>query len=167
MLKKAGIACFAMSVGFFVHSVQAEDHIVEVITDSENGITSFRPKFIQIKKGDTVTWVNNMDDLHNVITYPDGFPAGSTGFESPYLENKGERWSYTFENAGTYQYHCIPHVLMGMRATVVVSSPTRQNKFHKPSKDEIVAYRDKLLEFFDSEEFGIMPDAVKRNVGQQ
>ncbi len=149
----------------FAHSVAAKDHIVEVITDNENGITAFRPKFLQIEEGDTVTWVNALDDLHNVITYPDGFPAGSKGFESPYLENKGESWSYTFDTAGTYQYHCIPHVLMGMRGTITVSTPTSPDKFHRPTKDEIVTYRNKLLEFFDSDDFGIMPDAVKRNVG--
>ncbi len=142
----------------------ATDHIVEVVTDNVNGITAFQPKFLTIKKGDTVTWVNKVDDLHNVITYPDGFPAGSQGFESPYFENAGDSWSYTFNNEGTYQYHCIPHILMGMRGVVTVSKPTPQRGFHKPSKDELVAYRNKLLEFFDSEEFGIMPDAVRRNV---
>lgn len=144
--------------------LQAEEHIVEVITDNEQGITSFKPKFLKVAQGDTVTWVNITDDLHNVITYPDGFPSGSAGFESPYFEKAGDRWSYTFEQKGTYQYHCIPHILMGMRGVITVATPTPPNRFHKPSKDEIVAYRGKLLEFFDSEEFSIMPDAVRRNV---
>ncbi|MEX0298382.1 MAG: plastocyanin/azurin family copper-binding protein [Kordiimonas sp.] len=142
----------------------AAEHIVKVITDNENGITAFEPKFLVVKKGDTVTWVNTVNDLHNVITYPDGFPAGSKGFESPYLKQAGDKWSYTFEERGTYQYHCIPHIFMGMRGTITVDLPTRQNKFHKPSMDEIKSYRSKLLEFFDSEEFMIMPEAVKRNV---
>lgn len=145
-------------------TAMAEEHIVKVITDNENGITAFQPKFLVIKKGDTVTWVNTMNDLHNVITYPDGFPKGGKGFESPYLKQEGDTWSYTFEEKGTYQYHCIPHIFMGMRGTITVNLPTRQNQFHKPSMDEIKAYRSKLLEFFDSEEFMIMPDAVKRNV---
>lgn len=147
-----------------LHPVQAEDHVVQVITDNENGIVSFKPKFLRINRGDTVTWVNTIDDLHNVITYPDGFPKGSEGFESPYLERAGESWSYTFNTKGTYQYHCIPHVLMGMRGVITVQTPTAPNGFHKPTKDEIIVYRGKLLEFFDSEEFGIMPDAVQRNV---
>lgn len=145
-------------------SVQAEDHVVQVITDNENGIVSFEPKFLRVEEGDTVTWINTIDDLHNVITYPDGFPKGSEGFESPYLEAAGESWSYTFETKGTYQYHCIPHVLMGMRGVVTVQGPTAPDGFHKPTRAEIVAYRSKLLEFFDSEEFGIMPDEVQRNV---
>lgn len=140
------------------------EHVVQVITDNENGTTSFRPKFLVIKKGDTVKWVNTVNDLHNMITYPDGYPEGGKGFESPYLEQAGDTWSYTFDEKGTYQYHCIPHILMGMRGTITVELPTRHNKFHKPTQAEVIAYRDKLLEFFDSEEFQIMPDAVRRNV---
>lgn len=152
-------------VAFFLSTgTIAKEHIVQVFTDNQNGITAFKPKYLLIKKGDTVTWVNTINDLHNVITYPDGFPEGATGFESPYLEKQGDKWSYTFETVGTYQYHCIPHVLMGMRGTITVDTPTRQNKFHQPTKEEIIAYRSKLLEFFDSDEFSIMPDAVRRNV---
>lgn len=145
-------------------NVSANEHVVQVITDNENGIVSFSPKYIVIKKGDTVTWVNTVADYHNMITYPDGFPKGSKGFESPYLEKVGDKWSYTFEDIGTFQYHCIPHIMMGMRGVVTVERPTPQNQLHKPSTDEIVAYRGKLLEFFDSEEFSAMPAAVKRNV---
>ena len=54
--------------------------------------------------------------------------------------------------------------MMGMRGVVTVGRPTPPNKFHKPTREEVEAYRDKLLEFFDSEEFGVMPDAVRRNV---
>lgn len=162
MIRKT-LAVLAISASVSI-SAHAEDHIVEVITDVENGTTSFKPKFLRIAKGDTVTWVNKMDDFHNVITYPDGFPVGATGFESPYLEEKGDSFSFTFEHAGTYQYHCIPHIMMGMRGVVTVGRPTPPNQFHKPTREEVMAYRDKLLEFFDSEEFGVMPDAVRRNV---
>ncbi|WP_262694711.1 plastocyanin/azurin family copper-binding protein [Kordiimonas aquimaris] len=144
----------------------AEDHVVRVITDNENGITKFEPKFLTVNVGDTVTWMNVTDDLHNVITYPDGFPEGGSGFKSPYFEQAGDEWSVTFDVQGTYQYHCIPHVLMGMRGVVVVGRPTPVNKFHKPTKDEIMTYRTELLEFFDSDEFDFMPDAVRRNVGK-
>ena len=145
-------------------TVVADDHVVEVITDTQNGTTSFSPKFLRIEKGDTVTWVNQIDDYHNVITYPDGFPEGAVGFESPYLETKGESFSFTFNHEGTYQYHCIPHIMMGMRGVVTVGQPTSPDEFHQPTQKELVAYRDKLLEFFDSEEFGAMPDEVRRNV---
>ena len=147
-------------------AVAAAEHIVRVVTDNENGMVAFLPGSLQIEPGDTVTWVNSSDDLHNVITYPDGFPEGSNGFESPYLENEGDRWSYTFRDAGTFRYHCIPHALMNMRGVVTVGRPTPQAGFHRPSKTEIAAYRDRLLEFFDSEDFDIMPDAVRRNVGR-
>lgn len=142
----------------------AEEHIVQVITDNDNGTVSFSPKTLTIKLGDTVTWINQNDGLHNVITYPDGYPNGASGFESPYMERKGEQWSYTFKSKGTYQYHCIPHIFMGMRGVVVVEIPTGRNGFHKPSIEETNVYRDSLLDFFDSEEFAVMPARVRRNV---
>lgn len=141
-------------------AVSAEDHIVEVITDNELGVVSFSPKHIKIKAGDTVTWVNKMDDLHNIITYPDGYPQGASGFSSPYLETAGETWSYTFNEKGTFQYHCIPHIFMGMRGTVVVDEATPEGGFNKPTMAEVAAYRDELLAFFDAEDLGYMPNRV-------
>ena len=144
--------------------VMAEEHIVSIISDKENGYMQFRPMTIEIKKGDTVTWVNEAKELHNMITYPDGFPKGSNGFFSPYLEEAGEKWSYTFNDIGTYQYHCVPHILMGMRGMVVVERKTNPNGFYKPTREEIAEYKDHILRFFDEEELVIMPDVVKRNI---
>jgi plastocyanin len=149
---------------FCYSSSYAKEHIVEVITDNDNGIMAFSPKHLKVEQGDTVTWVNQVKDYHNVITYPDGYPKGSSGFVSPYLSAAGDKWSYTFSDAGTYEYHCIPHVLMGMRGTVVVEFETNHDEFHQPSIQEINEYRDEILRFFDEEEIEIMPEVVKRNI---
>ncbi|MBL4788857.1 MAG: cupredoxin domain-containing protein [Kordiimonadaceae bacterium] len=143
--------------------VKAEEHIVQVITDNENGQVVFSPKTLTIKAGDTVKWINQADDQHNVITYPDGYPVGGVGFSSPFLETKGQSWSFTFTKSGTYQYHCIPHIFMGMRGVIIVDTPSLKTGFHKPSPAQIVSYRDKLLAFYDDEEIGAMPEVVKRN----
>lgn len=157
------VGCILMFNNGFM-PVHAAEHIVKVITDNENGVMAFSPKHMRIEKGDTVTWVNQVKDFHNVITYPDGYPKGSTGFVSPYLKEAGEKWSYTFPDVGTFQYHCIPHVLMGMRGTVVVGKETKQSDFHQPSIQEVKAYRDEILRFFDETEIEILPDVVKRNM---
>ena len=66
------------------------------------------------------------------------------------MSQAGERWSYTFSIPGTYEYHCLPHLIMGMHGTVVVGEATKAGGFHVPSKAEVIAYRDKLLEYFDA-----------------
>lgn len=146
----------------FSNNVQAETHIIEVITDAENGVVRFSPKTVTITKGDTVTWFNKVEDQHNVITYPDGFPKNSQGFSSPYLNKPGDNWSHIFEIEGTYQYHCIPHILMGMRGVVIVGTPTKPDGFHKPTRPEIEIYRKSFLEFYDDDDVEVMPDKLKR-----
>ena len=62
----------------------------------------FVPQNITVKVGQTVKWTNNDTVLHNVV---------GSGIESDYLQ-KGERFTYTFEEEGTYQYKCTAHPWM-------------------------------------------------------
>lgn len=62
----------------------------------------FVPQNITVKAGQTVRWTNNDTVLHNVI---------ASGIESDYLQ-KGEKFTYTFEEEGTYQYKCTAHPWM-------------------------------------------------------
>ena len=129
---------------------QAAEHIVRVKTDLDSLHMAFEPKTLLIQPGDTVTWVNEAEMDHNMLTYPDGFPKGAEGFESPFMSQAGERWSHTFTVPGTYEYHCLPHLIMGMHGTVIVGEASKAGEFHVPSKSEVIAYRDKLLEYFDA-----------------
>ena len=54
-----------------------QEHVVRVVTDLDNFRMYFSPKHLEIKPGDTVTWVNEAAVDHNVMVYPDGFPAGA------------------------------------------------------------------------------------------
>lgn len=71
----------------------------------------FQPKTLTIKKGDTVTWINNDLASHTVTT--------DTGPElaSDYLKN-GESFSHTFTTVGNFSYHCEPHPYM--KAIIIV-----------------------------------------------
>ncbi len=69
---------------------------------------TFNPTPLRIKKGTTVTWTNKDIAKHNVVV-DDGQPAG--GPNGP-LFGKGQTFSFTFNNAGTYSYHCSPHPYM-------------------------------------------------------
>ena len=71
---------------------------------------SFRPKELNIAKGTSVTWTNQEPTKHTVIS-DDG------KFESTVMA-EGKSWSYTFNDAGTFTYHCSIHP--GMTGTVIV-----------------------------------------------
>jgi len=71
---------------------------------------SFNPPTLTIKKGTTVTWTQR-DSTRHTVTSDDGV------FESGLL-SKDESWSYTFNEAGTFGYHCSPHP--SMTAKIIV-----------------------------------------------
>lgn len=131
----------------------AAEHVVRIVSDYENLRMLFNPKHLRVEIGDTVTWVNEADEEHNVITYPDGFPKGAKPLQSQIMTTKGERWSYRFDIAGTYEYHCIPHLPMGMRGLIIVDRPSRDEEIHEPGLAEIEAYRALLLKWFDEDDF--------------
>jgi amicyanin len=69
---------------------------------------AFDPKTIAITKGDTVVWTNIDAAPHTVSS-----DVGSTRDEldSPTL-GKGDTYSHTFNELGTYAYHCTIHTSM-------------------------------------------------------
>ncbi len=140
-------------------------HVVDVITDIDNMRMYFEPKVLQVKAGDTVTWWNVHKEDHNVVTYPGGHPNGSEGFDSPFLREIDASWSHTFTVEGTYNYHCIPHMLLGMHGSVIVGEPSTADGFHVPSREETMAYRHRLVEYFDYDELDVMPKNVKTLLG--
>ena len=132
--------------------VAAAEHVVRIVTDYDNLRMAFEPATITVNAGDTVVWVNENAEEHNVITYPGGYPVGASAFQSPFLTEAGETFRHRFEVNGSYQYHCMPHLLMGMRGEVIVGERSAQDEFHSPSREEIVAYRKQLLEWFDEDD---------------
>lgn len=68
----------------------------------------FMPENIKIRKGTTVTWVNEDDVDHYVNT--DSHPA-HTYFpqQNSKALTKGDSYSTTFDTTGIYPYHCSAH----------------------------------------------------------
>lgn len=141
-------------------------HVVEIVSDLDAMSMYFEPRDLRIEKGDTVTWVNRADIDHNMITYPDGFPKGAVPFESPYLSVAGDSWSHTFTVEGTYEYHCVPHLVLGMEGTVVVGQASAEQDFHEPSANELTYYRGLLLEYFDGDEAEFRPRSKRSKRSQ-
>lgn len=77
---------------------------------SSLGNRAFAPDSINVSVGDTVTWTNN-DTIEHTST-SDG-NAWNSGVVSP-----GGRFSFTFQSAGAFNYHCTIHP--DMVGTVVV-----------------------------------------------
>ena len=63
---------------------------------------AFDPSNITITKGATVTWTNNDQTQHTVT---------SNNFDSGRID-PGNTYSHTFNDAGTFIYHCEVHPYM-------------------------------------------------------
>jgi plastocyanin len=83
--------------------------VVRIADDA--GSNSYSPNPVEVKVGETVTWVNDDSNLHTA-TSKDGI------FNSDVLF-KGQSFSYTFDKEGEYPYFCDIHP--GMVGTVVVT----------------------------------------------
>jgi plastocyanin len=74
------------------------------------GDNFFEPASLEVKVGDTVTWTNTGQELHNVQG-PD--------FRSPDAFGAGQSYSNTFKAPGSFAYLCTLHPTQ-MKGTIVV-----------------------------------------------
>jgi plastocyanin len=74
------------------------------------GNRAFTPPDLTVDAGATVTWMNTDRDSH---TSTSDAPGWNSGTISP-----GQQFSFTFQSAGTFPYHCSIHP--GMVGRVVV-----------------------------------------------
>jgi plastocyanin len=74
------------------------------------GDRAFSPDTIDISAGSTVTWTNSDSVSHTSTSNAAGWDSG--------IIAPGRQFSFTFQNAGTFQYHCAIHP--GMVGSVVV-----------------------------------------------
>ena len=72
---------------------------------------AFSPSTLTIHVGDTVVWTNKDSVIHTVTS------DTGTELNSANLSN-GETYSHTFNQAGTFNYHCTVHPMM--KAKVIV-----------------------------------------------
>src|SRR5262245_34518991 len=74
------------------------------------GTAGYVPNPIAVSVGTAVTWTNNDSIAHTVTSNNGVFNSGTLG--------PGQNFSFTFQSAGTFQYHCTFHA--GMVGSVVV-----------------------------------------------
>jgi plastocyanin len=102
----------------------------DIVVGPENR-NVFAPAELTVSTGDTVEWYFASPG-HNVSAVPEhaprvSLPDGADPFASygadgdpNELESQGATYSHTFETPGEYTYVCIPHVRLGMVATITV-----------------------------------------------
>ena len=71
---------------------------------------SFAPQTLTVPVGATVTWTNR-DDIPHTVVSTDGV------FKSK-VRDTDEKFSYTFDKAGTYSYYCSIHPKMTGKVVV-------------------------------------------------
>lgn len=84
----------------------SKDKTNDMVTVSSNGAVSiqnmkFNPMEIQVAQGGTVTWTNNDNMAHTVISDIGLFSSGTL--------QPGQTYSHTFNDLGQFFYHCELH----------------------------------------------------------
>lgn len=75
----------------------------------------YSPSTIKVKVGEEVTWTNTDSTQHEITADAEAVP----GFGSTEALNTGDTYSYTFEDAGTYNYYD-PAAPAKLNGTVIV-----------------------------------------------
>ena len=71
---------------------------------------SFTPQEITVQAGTTITWVNQDDVPHTVV-------SNDNKFKSKALDTD-DKFSFTFKDPGTYDYYCSVHPKMTAKVIV-------------------------------------------------
>jgi plastocyanin len=75
---------------------------------------AFNPATLNVQVGTTVTWINKDSTTYHVVSDTGAFDSGNLA--------SGQSYSFTFNQAGSFPYHCSIHP--SMTGTIVVSSNT-------------------------------------------
>ncbi len=100
----------------------------------ENNEYKFAPANITVKAGDGIRWIMVSGAPHNVAfdaatvaanaksQLSANMPNQISELTGPMMINANETYTISFANvpAGTYNYHCTPHLAMNMRGVITV-----------------------------------------------
>ncbi|MGI0018850.1 MAG: cupredoxin domain-containing protein [Nitrososphaera sp.] len=81
------------------------------IADNDRS-NSYSPNPVEIKAGETITWINDDSAVHTVTSSDGAFDSG--------VLRRGETFSFTFDKEGEYPYFCALHPNM---AGTVAAAP--------------------------------------------
>ena len=99
------VAGFILTAGIQrIHAAGTQDSAPKTLEIKIDNF-SFGPMTSAVAPGTTVTWINNDDVPHTVVS------DDKTTFKSRALDT-GEKFSYTFAKPGKYSYFCSVHPKM-------------------------------------------------------
>ena len=109
------LLAFAMGAGLAcaIAPLAAQSTAVAVVIDN----FVFGPERLTVKAGTTVTWINEDDVPHTIV-------SSSKVFKSKALDT-ADKFSFTFTTPGTYDYFCSVHP--HMTGAVVVEAASGSN----------------------------------------
>ena len=86
---------------------------------------AFDPAVVNVQPGDTVVFTEAANVLHNVhfMKEPPGAKLGAATV-SPWLMKLGDTYTIVLDKrftAGTYEYVCEPHQMIGMHGTMILA----------------------------------------------
>lgn len=85
------------------------------------GMNRFMPSDMKATSGSTITWQNHDHVVHNVVGVFKTDSGDKISVRGPDLAHM-DSWSYTFNEAGRFEYVCAYHESQGMRGRIVISS---------------------------------------------
>ncbi len=106
----------------------AKDYTIKEVSDPAGDKPYyFDPDTLTIQPGDTVSFINAQEDMHDVmfVEVPKGVDEM---IMSPMHEKEGDKFSYTFTVPGTYKFHCHPHEKLGMKGTLIVGQASKSGE---------------------------------------
>jgi plastocyanin len=90
-------------------SIPSNSTVVKIVANT--GSNSYNPNPLEVKVGETVTWINDDSVIHTATSTDGTFDSG--------IMRNGQSFSYAFDTAGEYPYYCTLHP--NMVGTVVVT----------------------------------------------
>jgi plastocyanin len=134
----AGIASLVYYQYYYIPTVNRKPHVPQSIlappsatnvailqgSSLESQKENFFPKEVRVSLGsdNKVIWKNNDSTYHSVTSDTDHVDPINGKFDSTTtigLVPPGQTYSFTFTEAGTYHYHCVPHPWMTGTVTVL------------------------------------------------
>jgi plastocyanin len=98
-----------------------DNKVAQAVPSATVGITTdgFVPQTIRIKKGSMITWTNNDAQAHQTASDPYPTNDAQTVINSKEALSRGDSYTATFENTGTFTYHDEMNPT-GFKGTIVV-----------------------------------------------
>jgi plastocyanin len=103
MRRRVGVALVMGAIMLSFLSARADTQQVEIKN------TSYMPAQRTITVGDTVTWVNLDNSAHSVTSDDGSFDSSPSCVAGINCMNTGSSFPHTFNQTGTFLYHCRVH----------------------------------------------------------